>query len=804
MTIAESLVGNAARPPGFFSSVRDSLTRSLASMIMVTVCTPILAQTTSGGQSVAAAEASGGDQLSEVTVTAERFAENDLRTPIAITVLSGAQLAEANVVSTTDLKGLVPSLNIITQGGGGAGSFGANEMAIYIRGVGSAARFFNNDPGVGIYLNDIYLSSSQNLNLSFYDLQNIQVLNGPQGTLFGRNTIGGALLLQTALPGQEFGGYAQASIGSFGRLDTQGALNLPFSDILTSRLSFFTSNVNGYITHALNDQTNDDINEKSVRYQVHFQPSSSFSADLLGEYGESHDNGNEEITVRCNPNAHYVKDYDLTHTIPYCTQYAPLGQPYEVYGNVVASFPTPAGSGLNQPGGFLPYDRGKSGTLGLHLTYEVNDELTVKSITSLRRSDLNSYRDDGTPAGLYTELDDYWDREYSEELQGLAKLWGGRLNLVGGLYYFHDNAASIQDTGPDYDDPVGYFYGNTVEEKSLAAYLQGTLALTEKLSFIAGIRYTHDEKASSSNVWEGCYGSYLEEYQTGTGGCWIPGPTKNDYASASGIWTHTDPRFQLQYQWTPDIMSYVTATSGYLSGGFNAQLPYFPPPPYNLPFQQETVWNYEFGTKGEWLEHRLRAKFDVFDQIFDNLQSGVLQYYNGIDVTTTTSAADGHERGYEIEIDAIPIENLTVVATYSRLGQGYDAIFPQALAAGLSKSAAITGAPLSQGSLIGNYTYKLPNGATIVPSVNWRYVGHQWSGTYPLQYLAPDYALLGAHLTYTDASNKWSVALWGNNLADKYYYATYANPAVLNKNIGLQQVTPGRPREVGATFRYNF
>ena len=244
--------------------------------------------------------------------------------------------------------------------------------------------------------------------------------------------------------------------------------------------------------------------------------------------------------------------------------------------------------------------------------------------------------------------------------------------------------------------------------------------------------------------------------------------------------------------------------AGHISGGFNAQLPYFPPPPYNLPFQQETVWNYEFGTKGEWFEHRLRVDFDVFDQIFDNLQSGVLEYYNGIDVSTTTSAADGHERGVEIEVDAIPVRNLTFTATYSKLGQGYDAIFPQAIAAGLSKQASITSAPLSQAALIANYNIGLPNGGSIVPAVNWRYVGQQWSGTYPLQYLAPGYALLGSNLAYNAPGNHWSIALWGRNLTDKYYYESYTNPNVLNKNIGLQQITPGRPREVGATFHWNF
>lgn len=746
------------------------------------------------------ATAPDGDQLTEITVTAQRIESNALTTPIAITELSDNQLTQSNVLSTTDLKGLVPSLNIIQQG-----QYGNNETAIYIRGVGVASRFFNQDIGVGVYLDDLYLPTTQNLNLSFYDVRDVQVLEGPQGTLFGRNTLGGAVLLETTPPGKEFDGYAQVTLGSFNRVDTQGAIDMPFSDVLTSRLAFFTSNVDGYITHLLNNQTNDNIDEKSARYELRFQPDGTFTADLMGEYGVSHDNGNEEITVACDPQAHYIEDYDKVHSVPYCTQYAPLGKPYEVYGNSVADFPTPPGSGLTMTGGFLPFDAGEAGTLALRMSWAVSDELTLKSISGLRNSDLASYRDDGTPAGIYTEYDDFRDRDYSEELQALAKVWGGRLNMVAGLYYFHDDASSVQDTGPDYDDPVGYYYNNITIEKSLAAYFQGTLAVTSKLSVIAGVRGTHDEKSTASAVWEGCTGSYLEEYTTDTGGCWIPGPTINDFATASGTWHHVDPRFQLQYQWTPDWMTYISATSGYLAGGFNAQLPYFPPPPYNLPFQQETVWNYELGTKGEWLQRRLRVSFDVFDQIFKNLQSGVLEYYNGIDVTTTTSAANGHERGVELEVDAIPVTNLTLTATASYLDQGYDEIFPDAYAAGLRQNAAITSAPKDTFALVANYTFHVSGGATVVPSVNYRYVGVQWDGTYPLQYLAPGYALLGANVAYNSPDRRWQVAFWGSNITNKYYYESYAAPNYsLNTNIGIQQVVPGRPRELGVTVRWTY
>jgi iron complex outermembrane receptor protein len=741
-----------------------------------------------------AATAGGSDALGEVTVTAQRVQQDLQKTPISITALSNQQLQQLNVSSTSDLRGLVPNLEILQQSGGGAGTYGENEMGVYIRGVGTESRFFNQDLGVGIYVDDVYLTTTQNLNLSFYDLGDVQVLKGPQGTLFGKNTIGGALLLQTTKPGAEFGGYGQVTFGSFNRLDVQGAVNLPFSDILLSRLSFYTSDVDGYITHLLDSGTNDDVHEKSVRYQLRFQPTEGFTADLLTEYGESHDHGYESITTQCNPNAYYTGNYDSVHTIPYCTQYKPLGQPYEIYGNAVAKFPTGGG-------GFTPFDQGKSGTVDLRLAWTINDNITLKSISALKRLDLDSYRDDGTPAGLYTELMDYADRQISQEFQALSKFWDGRLNLVAGVFYIDQKANSQQITGPDYVDPVGYYFGNIIDSTSVAAYLQGTYKITDQLSATVGVRYTRDHKDSSSNVYEGCYGSYLSEYITGTGGCWIPGPGSADYAAASGTWTHTDPRFQLDYQWTPTLMTYVSATSGYKSGGFNAQLPYLGSP-YNLPFQEESVWNYEIGAKSEWFDRRLRANIAVFDQEYKNFQSSVQEYYNGIDVFTTTSAADGFQRGAELEIDAIPTPDLTVRATYAYLDQGYSKIFPDAAAAGLTLNTPITTAPKNEYSIAADYTVHLPGGATLIPALNWRYVGPKSEGTPPETAVTPGYGLLGANLAYNAPSQKWSIALWGKNLLNKYYYVDYSAGA--DTNMGITQVTPGRPREIGGTVRYNF
>jgi iron complex outermembrane recepter protein len=165
-------------------------------------------------------------------------------------------------------------------------------------------------------------------------------------------------------------------------------------------------------------------------------------------------------------------------------------------------------------------------------------------------------------------------------------------------------------------------------------------------------------------------------------------------------------------------------------------------------------------------------------------------------------AADGFQRGAELEIDAIPLPDLTIRANYAYLDQGYSKVFPDAVAAGLTLNTAITTAPKNEYSIAVDYTTHLSNGATVVPALNWRYVGPRSEGTPPEQAQTPGYGLLGGNLAYNAPSQKWSVALWGKNLLDKYYYVDYSAGA--DTNMGITQVTPGRPREFGASVCYNF
>ncbi len=197
--------------------------------------------------------------------------------------------------------------------------------------------------GVGVYVDDLYLTTTQNLNLSFYDLGDVQILKGRRARYSARTPSGARSCCRRRLRAAISAATGRSPSGTTIASTRRAASTCRSAIVLYSRLSFNTSNVDGYVTHLLDSGRSDNVDEKSVRYQLRYQPDAPFTADLLTEYGQSHDNGYESITVGCNPQAGYVQNYDSVHAVPYCTQYPPLGKQYEVYGNATAKFPLGGG-----------------------------------------------------------------------------------------------------------------------------------------------------------------------------------------------------------------------------------------------------------------------------------------------------------------------------------------------------------------------------------------------------------------------------------------------------------------------------
>jgi iron complex outermembrane receptor protein len=642
-----------------------------AASISVLTALPAMAQAVGGDQ-----PAAGAPALEEITVTAQRRSSDIQKTPVSISSFSAAELSQQNVHDITDLRGLAPNFEITSYS-----NFGRAADPLTIRGIGQNALVPNLDPGVGFYLDDLYVSRVEGQLLSFYDVSNVQILKGPQGTLFGKNTIGGAVLLDTQKPTDTFGGYIDVRAGQYSRVDAEGALNVPVTDKFAIRASFMTSNVNGYIKHKLDSGESDDIDEKSGRIQFQFKPTDDLDINLLGEFDRHKDHGNATIVTGCNDNSYATGNYNATHPgqQTYCEKYPPLGQQYGVYGFPHAAVPT-----NTLPGGFQagkvdpyfgqeePFTKVQVGTINLRINYRLDDNLTLKSVTGFRRSSLQAMDGEAgeglQPICIYCEEDATTTQQTSEEVNLSGNYWDGALVFVVGASYVDQESSFAQNTGPDFDgDATGYSFLDSESFESDALYGQATYKVTDQLSLTAGGRYSYDRKSVQSVLYNALgdptylpgggyvtpvpYVYFTDGYFNGKGGYYLPGPGPNERQRAASNYYDFDPRFQADYQWTPEFMTYVSVTGGYQSGGFNTQLV-----PVGAkfnsgmnPFGKERVWDYEAGIKSEWFENRLRINATGFYQDFQNIQAVVIAPGIVPQTRQIVNSAEAHESGFELE-----------------------------------------------------------------------------------------------------------------------------------------------------------
>ena len=827
------------------------LLTSAASMSAI-LAVPAVAQTASTGENATA----GG--LEEIVVTARKRSEDIQKTPVSITALSAAEIQQENVRDISDLRGLVPNLEITPES-----NYGRAANSLTIRGIGQDSLVANVDPGVGLYMNGLYIARPEGQLLGFFDLSNVQVLKGPQGTLFGKNTIGGAVLIDTQLPTDKFEGYAVFRYGSYNRIESEGAVNIPINDKVQMRVSFATSDIDGYIKDELDNGTKDDQHEKSIRFQLRLKPIDDLSIDLLAEFNQHKDDGSASIETACNDNSYVTNNYNGAYAIPngkptYCNQFPPLGKQYEVYGTPHAADPTGclpggyrAGNCNSYFGHEAAFTKVEVGTLNLRVNYAIDENLSIKSVTGFRRDYLNDlggeFDDGGSPQCLYCEEDNTTTQEISQEFNLNGNYWDGRLNFTLGAVYVDQQSGFAQNTGPDFDgDPTGYSFLDSENFESDAAYAQGTYKITDDLEFTAGVRYSYDSKSIQSVLYNAVglptyaknggvtaqYVCYFRNeypsapgycsgidggkagYEDGVGGYYLPGPGANNSAGralASHRYYDFDPRGQLSYQFTPDIFGYVSVTGGYQSGGFNTQLV-----PVGcsqgfcngiLPYGKERVWDYEGGFKTEWLDHRLRVNVTGFYQQFDNIQATVRNPASIVPTREILNAAAAHEDGVELETEFLPTPDLVIRANGAYLDQAYDTLSAAAISTGLRLDNPLTTAPPYTASVSADYTYHLPWDATIVSDINYKWVGTRIFGIASLKTNnnfseATPYYTIGARMTYVSADGKYSAGIWGTNLTGKYYATSVCN--YYCQGLGLSTFYPGRPREIGLELKYKF
>ncbi len=721
----------------------------------------------------------GAAKIEEVVVTARKREESLQRTPISVTAFTGAALAEHGMSSTTDLGNHVPNL----VANSGSAITGAGSAASYfIRGIGQVDFTLNTDPGVGLYVDDVYIARTIGAAMDLLDLRSVEVLRGPQGTLFGRNTIGGAISLHSQPPSAQAAAKALLELGSDNLNHATVSANLPLSETLLTRVSASYRKQDGFVKRLIDGVDVGETNGLAARIATRWMPSDVVTADLVLD-GSRH--RGESVPSRVTA----LNGASL------------FGSFHNAVVSGSAQCLPPPGS-LTNPAcfnsQFLPRDPYTTNATGpyrsdldawgaaLTVAVEPGQRLRIKSITAYRSTQSHGFLDgDGSPH-VIIESEDIWDHEQlSQELQFAGTAAGSSLDWIVGLYYFEEQGSNIN---PIIFSAIANQSGGAVDNDSAALFGQTTWHATDALSITAGLRYTDETRRFAPDQF------VVEDRNPDPALRLPPGfpllPPGEVETSASEL----TPHLNVAYEWSDDFMTYATYSQGFKSGGFTQRV--FPPLPAAPAFKPELVDSYEVGTKITGFDQRLRVNAAAFYTDYTDVQ--VLTQV-GVS-PTTQNAAEAEIRGFELELTALPASGLRIDAGIGYTDAKYTSIGPQVI--GLTLQSKFARIPQWTGNASVQYRLGFTGGASLTPRVDWTYRSDMFmdAGNLP-QLHQPSYSLLGASLSWLSADEHWEARLAGTNLTDEAYFTSGFGDLPVS---GVAEVVMARPRQWSLQLQYQY
>jgi iron complex outermembrane receptor protein len=745
--------------------------RRSASVVMVlgSVCPAARAE----DSAVTKADTDSG-LLQEIIVTAERREGDMQKTPIAVTALSGQDLTSQSVTGFSDIARSVPGLSI---SGASTTAPGAALPVVYIRGIGQQDPSIFQDPGVGIYVDGVYVARSAGSAIDLPDISRVEVLRGPQGTLFGKNAVGGAINIVTLDPSSEATGSISVTGGNYDLADVRGFISGPLASALQGSLAADIKSQAGYVdrlSYPSRAVSGDEgaQNHRAVRGKVRWEPASALTVEFSADYTRYRDSSAAGVGVLTAPTSVYTLWNNSVAT--------PAGRPWTQANTNTGNFYQTFATGPNYANDDI---EGASVTV----TYAAA-AATLRSITAYRYVNEAYSRDsDGSPADYFAATGAHKLRQFTEELQLFGKALDDRLDWIGGLYALRESGdeSDLATIAPGLytltHNPaleLGRLYGVGAITDSYAAFGQLTYSFTDKLSATAGLRDTREHKADD-----------VSSLGTESGILYVPTTHVSD---TFGAWT---PKFGVQYQATRDLLLYTSATEGFKSGGFNGRVSR---PAGLSEFQPEKVWSYEAGLKLTALDRRLRFNFAGYYMDYTNIQ---LAYFiltpQGV-VNAVANVAAAKLDGVEAEVVAVPVEGLQIGGTLSTNNNYYSSIQPGAQVAAGDK---IPYVPEWKESAFIEYAASLPGGAQLVPRVDYSHQSKSYSviNNSAVSELNAR-TLVNARLTYRVPNRHWSLATYVTNLGNAKYFTSIQD----NTSASLLYRLLGAPREYGATLTYEY
>ncbi len=730
-------------------------------------------------------------RLEEVVVTARRRTENIQETPVAITAFSGQALTDRQIVSLEGVADFSPSLTINSSS---AFSGSSQTVSVFMRGIGQTDFTLNTDPGVGIYVDGVYISRSVGALLDLVDIERLEVLHGPQGTLFGRNSVGGAISITTSRPADEAGGRVYGTLGSDNWLILGGSVDLPLSDTLKTKFSVQKHTRDGYVIRASDDLDLGNKDNLSARASALWTPSDDFELFLSVDYTRSRENGIPMVLDAVNPGA----AFPAAHNLIVAPQLNPALQ----------AFPdgclSPAGAAVGGTacyndqwisddktvnfGTYDVYSDVDVWGLSATMVYDINDVLQLKSITAYRDLESEFARDgDGSPLQVNATEDVFEYRQWSEELQILGTAMDSRLNYILGLFYFDEKGTNVNTVDFGF---ARFNSGGDIHNTSVAGFGQATYDLTETLSVTAGIRYTSETKRFTPDqfIIDTFTVPFFPPFLQFEPGQYLT--TREEQKATAKEWT---PHINVAFKPGDNSMLYASYSRGFKSGGFTQRI--FPAIEIPPSFGPETVDVAEAGFKVDLLDRRLRLNGAAYHTWYDDLQVTVPV---GV-APTTQNAAKATIKGFELEASAIPLEGVTASFAVGYTDAAYDELDSRVSPTiTLDNKFPGTSEWTLNGSL--SYEHEIGDDIYLTPRVDWSYRSSYFFDAE--NFVGQDgYHLFNASLTVHNPDSGWSVSLFGKNLGDTTYFIhgeQIIDPA------GFRMLSPVRGREWGLRLETSF
>ena len=733
---------------------------SLSLAVALGLCAPA-----AFAQEAADAPAADADSLERIVVTARKREETIQDVPVAVTAFTADSLDKLNVEDLSDLDAQVPNLTIYAARGS------SSTITAYIRGVGQSDPLWGVDPGVGLYLDDVYIARPQGALLDVFDVGRVEVLRGPQGTLYGKNTIGGAIKYVSKPLPEEFEGFASLTVGNYSQLDAKAAIGGPLfghDSGIRARLSVASLNRDGFGENVVTKQPVSDKEINALRFAIGAFSQEDFDVQFAFDWMD------DQSGVR---GARMLAPNRFVPTA------APMDSRYDVRNGMPNVNDTEM--------------KGASVTVN----WRPNESWALKYVGAKRESDTETNIDFDTLQNKIADVKAFYsDEQTSNELQANYD-GGGRARGVFGVYRFHGRAG-----GQVLNNFFNLLFGDTqgnVYTSSTALYADWTFDLTERLKLDVGARYTDEDK----------HAVVLNR-----------GYSDSTYSTPISIaanfdktinFKNTSPKISLDYQVNDDIMIYGLASRGFKSGGYNIRAQATAVPRSAEPFQDESVDSFEIGSKMSFLDNRLFLNLSAFHNKYKDIQLSVFTSYDsnndGIDDAffgDFTNAGRGTVNGLEVEYQWLPTSHWAISGNLAWLDAKYDEYMYKNT--NIAHQQEFTNAPDFSGALNVEYRTELGGMGSLSARIGYSYqssvvattevVRDPVTGATATPISQDGYGLINAGAIWK-LNNAWSFSLQGTNLADEEYLTTGYN---LVSSLGVLTGFYGPPRQYSLTVKYDF